>query len=48
MGDWVTFKAFDVKPGQTLEETFPAGYQAYWLRLVADAACEATAQLNYE
>ena len=47
-GDWFTYKAFNVKPGQTVEEMFPAGYQAYWLRTVADAACEATAQLKYE
>jgi len=48
MGDWVTYKTFNVKPGQTVEERFPAGYQAYWLRTVVDAACEATAQLKYE
>lgn len=48
MGDWVTYKTFEVKPGTTVEETFPAGYQAYWLRMVADNACTATAQLKYE
>ena len=48
MGDWVTYKVFNVRPGQTVEDVFPAGYQAYWLRTVADATCEETAQLKYE
>ena len=48
MGDWVTYKAFDVKPGQNVEESFPSGYQAYWLRITTDQDCEATALLWYE
>ncbi|MDB6117296.1 MAG: hypothetical protein JWO08_1077, partial [Verrucomicrobiaceae bacterium] len=48
MGDWATYKTFDVKPGATVEESFPAGYQAYWLRVVAHKTCTATAQLRYE
>ncbi|MBI5395547.1 MAG: hypothetical protein HZA91_09655 [Verrucomicrobia bacterium] len=47
-GDWVTYRAFDVKPGEPLRHEFPEGYQAYWLRVVASRDCRATATLVYE
>jgi hypothetical protein len=46
-GRWVTYAAYDVAPGRTVDHTFPAGYQAYWLRVTASAATTATAWLTY-
>jgi hypothetical protein len=47
-GRWVSYATFEVPPGRTLEHRFPGGYQAYWLRLRADANTTATAWLVYE
>ena len=47
-GLWVTQKTIDVQPGSTATCEFPAGTQAHWLRVSADADCTATAQLVYE
>ena len=47
-GLWVTYATFDVPAGQSHNHTFPAGYQAYWLRVTADTATTATAQLTYD
>jgi hypothetical protein len=47
-GKWVTFATIAVPPGKTVEQAFPEGYQAYWLRVTADAATTATAWLVYE
>jgi hypothetical protein len=47
-GKWVTFATLAVPAGKTVEQAFPEGYQAYWLRVTADAATTATAWLTYE
>jgi hypothetical protein len=46
-GHWVTYATFNVPAGQTTTHVFPAAYQAYWLRTIADTATTATAQLTY-
>jgi hypothetical protein len=46
-GHWVAYETFDVPVGRSLEHTFPAAYQAYWLRVVAESATTATAWLTY-
>jgi len=47
-GQWVAFQTVTVLPGQTWTATFPEDWQARWLRVAADKACTATAQLKYE
>ncbi len=47
-GDWVSYRSFQVAPKQILEDEFPASFGAYWLRVVADRDCTATAWLTYE
>ena len=46
-GQWVNYRTFEVPAGQTLTHTFPAAYQAYWLRAVAESPTTATAWLTY-
>jgi len=46
-GQWVNYRTFDVPSGQTVTHTFPAAYQAYWLRTVAESPTTATAWLTY-
>jgi len=46
-GPWVTYTTLDVPAGKPLSHSFPAGYQAYWLRVIADSPTTATAQLTY-
>ena len=47
-GLWVTSKEAKLKAGAQLSIEFEPAVQARWLRVTADAACTATAQLNYE
>lgn len=47
-GRWVTYQAFEVKPGAETTHTFPEEFQTYWIRFTASEACTATAQLVYE
>ena len=47
MGHWVTYITLDVPVGKSIEHAFPAGYQAYWLRVSASSPTTATAQLTY-
>ncbi len=47
-GRWVAYRTFDVPSGRTIDHEFPTAFQAYWVRVVADASCTATAQLTYE
>jgi hypothetical protein len=47
-GEWVTYAAIDVPAGQKVERAFPVGYDAYWLRVIADMDTTATAWLVYE
>ena len=47
-GQWVNYRSFDVPAGQALAHAFPAAYQAYWLRVVAESATTATVWLDYK
>jgi hypothetical protein len=46
-GVWQPYRTFAVKPGATVKHTFPKAFHAYWVRVVADRDCRATAQLEY-
>jgi hypothetical protein len=46
-GQWVNYRTFEVPAGQTVTHAFPAAYQAYWLRTVAESPTTATAWLTY-
>ncbi len=48
MGHWVTYTTLDVPAGKSVDHLFPVGYQAYWLRVIADSPTTATAQLTYD
>ncbi|WP_395737647.1 hypothetical protein [Prosthecobacter sp.] len=47
-GLWVTYQEAAVAAGAKLNLEFEPAVQARWLRVTADAACTATAQLKYE
>ena len=47
-GEWVNYRSFDVPAGQALAHAFPAAYQAYWIRVVAESATTATVWLDYK
>jgi hypothetical protein len=47
-GQWVNYRNVDVPAGQALTHAFPAAYQAYWIRFVAESATTATAWLDYK
>lgn len=47
-GNWQVYETFDVPAQESLAHTFPSAMQAYWLRVIADRDCVATAQLVYE
>jgi hypothetical protein len=47
-GDWKAFRTVDVPGGKTERIEFPAAFQAYWVRVVANKDCTATAWLTYE
>jgi hypothetical protein len=47
-GSWMTYREFEVKPGQSVEHVFPEAFSAYWVRVVASAGTTATAQFTYE
>jgi hypothetical protein len=47
-GPWMTYKKVTVKPGETLNYTFPDSFQSRWIRFVSDKDCRATAWLKYE
>lgn len=47
-GLWGTHKHHEVSPGEETALAFDPAVQARWLRLTADKACAATAQLKYE
>jgi hypothetical protein len=46
-GVWVSYSSFEVPAGQAVEHRFPPGFNAYWLRAVAEADTTATAMLTY-
>jgi len=47
-GMWVIYQEAEVKAGAGLNIEFEPAVQARWLRVTANAACTATAQLKYE
>jgi hypothetical protein len=47
-GKWFPYATLAVPAGEKLSHTFPAGFSAQWVRLVADKACTATATFIYE
>ena len=47
-GSWMLYKEVSVKAGDVLAYTFPEGFQARWIRFVADKDCLATTWLKYE
>jgi hypothetical protein len=47
-GHWVPYRSFTIAPGKTAKHKFPAGFGGYWVRVVADTNCTATAWLVYE
>ncbi len=47
-GPWMMYREMTVAPGKTVEYTFPDGFQARWVRFVADKPAVATAWLTYE
>jgi hypothetical protein len=46
-GEFHKYKRIKVAPGEYEYHTFGTGFSAHWLRLTADAATVATAQLMY-
>jgi hypothetical protein len=47
-GTWRNYQAISVEAGKPVTHEFPAGFGAYWVRVVADKACKATATFVYE
>lgn len=47
-GMWREYRTFDLAAGKELEHTFPEGFEAYWVRTVADRDCTATATFIYQ
>ncbi len=45
---WHTYKTFRVPAGQTVRHEFPEGYNAHWIRAIADKNCTATVWMKYE
>jgi hypothetical protein len=47
-GPWMLYKEITVKPNEIVKHTFMDGFQARWIRFIADKDCEATAWLMYK
>jgi hypothetical protein len=47
-GEWFAYATLDVPAGKTVTSEFPPGFLAQWVRLRADAACQATAIFMYD
>jgi hypothetical protein len=47
-GDWKLWRTIDVPAKETVKQTFPQAFNAYWVRTVADKDCTATAWFVYE
>ncbi|MGA1608932.1 MAG: hypothetical protein ACO4CT_18240, partial [Planctomycetota bacterium] len=47
-GSFRPWQRLDVPASQTVELDFPEAFHAYWVRVVADTACRATAWFTYE
>jgi hypothetical protein len=46
-GAFKRYKSFEVAPGEAVQEAFPTGLSAHWLRVVPRQDAVATAQLHY-
>jgi hypothetical protein len=47
-GPWMLYKQVKVNAGETFKYDFPAGFQARWIRFVADKVCLVTTFLEYK
>jgi hypothetical protein len=47
-GDWRTYQSVAVPAAGQAGVAFPDAFQAYWVRVVADRDCRATAWLDYD
>ena len=47
-GDWSKYETIDVEPGVIVKHTFKEDFAGYWIRLVPDRDCAATAIFTYE
>ncbi|MCK5369471.1 MAG: hypothetical protein KAQ62_13000, partial [Cyclobacteriaceae bacterium] len=47
-GLWMVYKEIFVEPGKTIDHQFEDGFQARWVRIIADKDCKATAWFVYE
>jgi hypothetical protein len=47
-GNWAAVKELHLKPGESLQHTFPAWFQACWVRLISSNGTVATAQFTYD
>jgi hypothetical protein len=47
-GVWHKYAAIKVPAGLKVTHEFPAGYNAHWVRVTADKACQAKAMFAYE
>ena len=47
-GPWMNFKQITVKPNEKVLYTFPASFQARWIRFSSNTDCTATALLSYK
>ena len=48
MGDWKTYRTFDLDGDDSVNYIFPDAFQAYWIRFSSSAATTVSAQLVYE
>jgi hypothetical protein len=47
-GKWTEYTSLVAPSGQSITHRFPDGYQAYWVRVVADRSTTATASFAYD
>jgi len=47
-GDWKPYQTLTVNPKEDIQHKFPDAFNAYWVRVSADQACNATAWFVYE
>lgn len=47
-GTWMRYAEVEVAEGEVFKHTFPASFQARWIRFVSDKDCIASAWLKYE
>ncbi|MBZ0257876.1 hypothetical protein K8I31_17565, partial [bacterium] len=47
-GTWADFKSYIVEPNQTVTETLPESFSAYWVRTLCDQDANATVMFEYE